>query len=104
MLFELNAKAQVNSILSNDLIVGLIRDKKYVFPNKGGWIELEGSLNFSLSWENDRLVLTINNVKPRVTAKVLLLKVQGRLNKIKIGKEDILLEIDDLPDPVVKLT
>lgn len=102
MAIELKAKEQITTLLENEFLINLLRDKKHVF-NKHAWIELEGTFNFSLRWENDRLIIDVQDIQPKVTAKMLL-KIQGRLNKISIGKNDIILSLVGLPDQTIVLT
>ncbi len=100
-MIELAAKEQIGNILDNKVLVALLRDKKYVVDSHT-WIELEGNLDFSLSYEDERIVLSILSIKPRITAKRFL-KFQGRISKLRIGKNDILVEIDNLPDQTITL-
>lgn len=100
-MIELELKEQVSKLLDNPVLIGLIRDKRYEI-DKNTYIELSGPLNFSLSYVNDRLVLTIQDIQPKVTAKRIL-RFQGRLETISIGKNDIIVGLKDLPDVTLSL-
>ena len=96
MQTELAFKEQISTLLDNPILTSLIRDKRYEV-DKNTIIELEGSFNFSLKFENDRLVLNVLNIQPKVTFKKIL-TFNGRINSISIGKNDILITIENLPD------
>lgn len=98
---ELELKQQVSQLLSNQMLVSLLRDKRYNIDQRT-YIELEGDFNFTLSYVNDRLILTCNSVKPKVVAKRFL-KFVTRLSSISIGKDDIIFGLDGAPDLTAKL-
>lgn len=98
---ELELKQQASQLLSNQMLVSLLRDKRYNIDQRT-YIELEGDFNFTLSYTNDRLILTCNNVKPKVVAKRFL-KFVARLSSISIGKDDIIFGLDGAPDLTAKL-
>lgn len=103
MSTELGFKKEISSLLDNKVITGLIRDKVYNIDDSTQ-ITLEGKLNFSLSMSGDRLVLDILDVKPQLSAKRgFFFKLKGRISKISIGKNDILIAIDGLPDQTITL-
>lgn len=103
MSTELAFKKEIVALLDNKVITSLLRDKVYNIDDSTQ-IVLDGKLNFSLSMSNDRLVLDILDVKPQLTAKRFLLKLKGRISKISIGKNDIVIAIDGLPDQTIILT
>lgn len=103
MSTELAFKKEITALLDNPMITSLIRDKVYNIDNSTQ-IVLDGKLNFSLSMVNDRLVLDILDVKPQIVAKRLFMKMKGRISKISIGKNDIVVAIDGLPDQTITLT
>ncbi len=101
-MFELAYKEQINNLLDNKVLVSLIKDKRYDI-DKNTWIELEGELSFTLSFANERLVLTMDNIKPKLTARRFL-KFQGRVSSILIGRENLIISLDGLPDQTIPLT
>ena len=105
---ELGYKQEIGSLFANDILMSLLRDKKY--SNGQVDITLEGDLNFSLSTTSESITITINNLKPKITyhiarGKLLknLLKVDGRLTFVKITKDNIVIGIENMPDQTLKL-
>jgi len=106
---ELPFKAEISSLLDNKLITSLLRDKYYKVDDKTE-LYLEGNLDFTLSMTNTSLVITMNNIKPKITYHVFKrggmlgkVKVDGRLTFISISKDNITMGIDGMPDQVLKL-
>ncbi len=103
MSTELGFKKEITSLLDNKVVTGLIRDKMYKIDDSTV-ITLDGKLNFSLSMSGDRLVLDILDVKPQISAtRGIFFKLKGRVSKISIGKNDIIVAIDGLPDQTITL-
>ena len=103
-MIELKLKEQVSSLLDNPFIVSLIRDKKYEIDNKN-YIELEGELNFSLSFQNDKLVLTFHDLKPRITATRTFFNIrfQSRVNSLVFSKDNVVIYLSDFPAQTIPL-
>jgi hypothetical protein len=95
-MLELDKKQEINAILSNEILISLLRDKRYDIDERTT-LEIEGNLNFSLSYENSKLIVIMNDIRPKLTIKRFL-KFHGRISKISIGVDDILISIDNLPD------
>ncbi len=102
MQTELALKPQIAALLSNEVLTSLVRDKHYKI-NESTWIDIEGELQFHVLMDGDRLVIKMDNILPKLTAKRFL-KFSGRINAISIGKENIIVELDGLPDQTLVLT
>ncbi len=104
-MIEVQAKEFVGQLLSNEILHNLIWTKRHDI-NPDTFIELEGDLSFTISNSGDRLLITLHDILPKITTKVLhhLIKLNGRLSTISIGQNDIILGLVGLPDQKITLT
>lgn len=107
-MIELPIKESITALLANEALTALIRDRTYS-PNPHVTVSLEGDLNFTISMENDALVITCHDLKPKVSYSPFsnmkrLARLDGRLSKITVTSTKIVLGIDGLPDQSITLT
>lgn len=101
MPIEVEGKSQIDSLLKNKILTSLLKTKRYDI-DANTWIDVQGDLTFTLSMPADRLIITCNNIQPRLTAKRFF-KFQGRVTFISIGLKDIVIGLDGLPDVTVNV-
>lgn len=86
----------------NQLVLDLL-SKREVSLFTGCMITVPETITFSLSREGEKIVVTMQNAKPRIRiGGKYILRVDGILEKVEIEKGKILLTINGLPDIILE--
>lgn len=105
---EVQAKEQVNAILSNKMLMGLIKDKFYQIDNDTS-IRLLSDISFKFRWE-DCLVLDILGELPQVSARkgfLFKITIKDRVTSLRIYSTRIVICLKSTPSqfwPEIELT
>lgn len=74
----------------------LSNQRTEVKPNL--WVELKGPLDFSISTQNNAIIVNLKGIQPIITTKVAFFEKSGNLTKIVITIKNVTLTLDGLPD------
>jgi hypothetical protein len=106
-MISLPFREAITKILNNPKVVSLLSTKKCNIDANTEFT-LEGSLDSSISFENNSIVITYHNAKAKITYRpttwINPLKVDGRLDRVTIMSDKIVLAISGLPDQTIILT
>lgn len=67
-------------------------------------LETKGKLDFSLIKSNLGVSLVFPSLKPKVIATKWIFELDGYINKVDFLKDEILVDIEGMPDLLVQLT